>query len=250
MSTIVAGEHTSIRPPQSAFTGLGALRGEIGRVRSFWSRVDRYPAGASLNPPTGRAGRTVVIVSGWACETRILHDGRRQIFSVLLPGDAAVLQPGADIGRRAVVAMTRLEAVDAEVLLEGDGPAQDAVRAAIAASLQRHEDRLLDNMVRIGRLTAKERILHLLLDLYDRLEPMGLVKEDTYRIPLTQEAFADILGLSIVHINRTLQQLRREGLITLHFGSVTLRNRARLAACACYRGGEDRIDGGERARLS
>lgn len=211
------------------------MRGEISRVRNFWCRVERCPAGASLRPGSSAARKTIVIVSGWACETRILHDGRRQIFSVLVPGDAVTLQAGSDIGRRAVVAMTRLETIDAEALLTGESASEHAVRDAVAASLQRHDDRLLDNMVRIGRLTAKERILHLLLDLYDRLDAVGLVKEDTYRIPLTQEAFADLLGLSIVHINRTLQQLRREGLIALSYGSVTLPNRARLAASACYR---------------
>lgn len=235
MSTIVADEDAAARPSQTAFVGLGTLRGEIGRVRNFWSSVDRYPAGASLNPPSGRSVRTAVIVSGWACETRILHDGRRQIFSILLPGDAVILQPGVDIGRRGVVAMTRLETIDSEALLNGDDAAQEAVRTAIARSLQRHEERLFDNMVRIGRLTAKERILHLLLDLHERLGAIGLVRDDTFRIPLTQEAFADVLGLSIVHINRTLQQLRREGLIVLSCGSVTLRNPARLAANACYR---------------
>ena len=70
--------------------------------------------------------------------------------------------------------------------------------------------------------------------LYDRLDAIGLVKESTFRIPLTQEVFADALGLSVVHINRTLQQLRREGMLTVGRGTVTLHQRHKLATFACY----------------
>ena len=96
------------------------------------------------------------------------------------------------------------------------------------------EERLFDQIVRIGRLTAKERVLNLLLELYDRLDAIGLVKENTFRIPLTQEVFADALGLSVVHINRTMQQLRREGMVTVGRGAVTLHQRHKLASFACY----------------
>ena len=77
-------------------------------------------------------------------------------------------------------------------------------------------------------------MLNLLLELYDRLDAIGLVKENTFRIPLTQEIFADALGLSVVHINRTLQQLRREGMLTVGRGTVTLHQRHKLATFACY----------------
>ena len=100
--------------------------------------------------------------------------------------------------------------------------------------MRQREERLFDQIVRIGRLTAKERVLNLLLELYDRLDAIGLVKENTFRIPLTQEVFADALGLSVVHINRTLQQLRREGMLTVDRGTVTLHQRHKLASFACY----------------
>jgi DNA-binding transcriptional regulator LsrR (DeoR family) len=61
-----------------------------------------------------------------------------------------------------------------------------------------------------------------------------MVKDESFRLPLTQEVFADALGLSIVHINRTLQQLRRAGRITLKAGTVTLHDRAKLSSYAFY----------------
>lgn len=233
MSGIGAGEHRSDARPASAFAGLGALRAaDINSVRAFWRSVERYPAGGNVCAGRSAVGKRVIIVSGWACETRILPDGRRQIFSFLLPGDAIDLARELDLGCRALVALTRLETVDAGVLMGADGG--EAVSKAIQVAIQQREDRLFDHMVRIGRLTAKERVLNLLLELYDRLDAVGLVKEGAFRIPLTQEVFADALGLSIVHINRTLQQLRREGLLTLKSGTVTLHHRDRLSAFACY----------------
>jgi biotin operon repressor len=86
----------------------------------------------------------------------------------------------------------------------------------------------------MGRLSARERVTHLLLELRERLDRAGLVKGDTFRIPLTQEVFADALGLSVVHINRTMKQLRQSGSVVFKSGSVTIRDPERLAAMAQY----------------
>jgi CRP-like cAMP-binding protein len=70
-----------------------------------------------------------------------------------------------------------------------------------------------DHIVRLGRLTAYERVAHLVLDIRDRLALVGLAAPDSFPPPLTQETLADVLGLSSVHVNRMLQQLRRDGLV-------------------------------------
>jgi DNA-binding transcriptional regulator LsrR (DeoR family) len=67
-----------------------------------------------------------------------------------------------------------------------------------------------------------ERMAHLLLELYSRLSRVGLTTGRRFSVPITQEVFADALGLSVVHINRTLQQLRRERLIEMRAGYVDL----------------------------
>lgn len=218
----------------STFAGLGDVSGlDPKRVQTFWRSVERYAPGATVRN-SANATRRLIVVSGWSCETRILSDGRRQIFAFVLPGDAIDVQPASNIGQRALVALTRLEMVDAGVVAGGDSLEAVSAAKAVERAIRQREDRLFDQMVRIGRLTAKERVLNLLLELYDRLDTVGMVKEHTYRIPVTQEMFADALGLSIVHINRTLQQLRREGLITLKAGAVTLHHRERMASLACY----------------
>ncbi|WP_374471750.1 Crp/Fnr family transcriptional regulator [Phenylobacterium sp.] len=216
----------------SAFGGLQAL--QVEQVRAFWRTVERFEPGVQLRCAPDQGVKRGAILSGWACEMRILPDGRRQIFSFLLPGDPFLIEEQSDLGGRAVVAITRLEVMDWTNPFIGGAEARDTLARAMNEAVVQKQDRLLDHMVRIGQLTARERILHLLLELCDRLEAVGLVKGDTFRIPLTQGVFADALGLSLVHINRTLKQLRREGHILLKGGSVTLLNRHRLAAIAFY----------------
>lgn len=205
---------------------------DLKRIQGLWRRVERYTAGVTVRAE-GRSKR-LIVVSGWAAEMRILPDGRRQIFGCGLPGDVIDLSNSGNLGNRAFVALTRLEVVDAEVMIRSDGVDGAQTANAIERALRRREDALYEQIVRIGRLNAKERILNLLLDLHDRLSRVGLVKEGAFRVPITQEMFADSLGLSLVHINRTLQQLRREGLLDLRGGAVTLRKNQRLTALACY----------------
>lgn len=205
-------------------------------VRSFWRSVERFAPGANLGHGVKERVKRAIIVYGWACDMCILPDGRRQIFSFYVPGDQLEIQPSSDLGVRGVVALTRLELVDPR-RVPGGGEAQEQNdENELQAARQRNEERIFDHMVRLGQLTAKERVLHLFLELYERLDAVGLVKNDSYRLPLTQEIVADALGLSIVHINRTLQQLRREGLVTLKGGMVTLAQPSRLAGLAFYRG--------------
>ncbi len=81
---------------------------------------------------------------------------------------------------------------------------------------------VVDQIVRLGRQTAYERFLRLMLEFHDRLEAVGQVREATFSAPLTQEVLADALGLSVVHVNRVLQQIRREHLLVMRRGAVTL----------------------------
>jgi CRP-like cAMP-binding protein len=204
---------------------------DVGRVRTFWRTVERIPAGASISERLENRKNQVVVVSGWISETRILPDGRRQIFAFLLPGDVAA-GGSSLLCNRELVAVTNVEIADVGALALGEQ--SDRLAKSLAEAARLREERLFDHIVRIGRLTAKERVLNLLLELHDRLDAIGLVKEGTFRVPLTQEVFADALGLSVVHINRTLQQLRREGMLTVGRGTVTLHQRNKLAALACY----------------
>ncbi len=96
------------------------------------------------------------------------------------------------------------------------------IATALHCTAALDEANLLNQLLRIGRQSAYERVAHLILELRERLAMIGFAGTDTIPVPLTQEMLADALGLSIVHLNRTLQQLRREGLIQFKSGVMRL----------------------------
>jgi CRP-like cAMP-binding protein len=209
---------------------------ELDLLRNLGERRDRHLAGEELVIEGGLAGRPRFILSGWACRQRVLPDGRRQIFSFLLPGDGFGLSRRLGPELSTIAALTALETVDAEPVLDAiqAGKAPGLARA-IAATDPVEQTQLFDHMVRLGRQTAYERVAHFLLELQRRLEIAGLGDNQRFPLPLTQEILADALGLSIVHVNRTLQQLRRERLIELRSGVAILLERELLANIADYR---------------
>jgi CRP-like cAMP-binding protein len=167
-----------------------------------------------------------IVISGWACRQRTLGDGRRQIVSFVLPGDPChSLERPTIPGSCSVVALTSVVVADAKFLeIAVNEHATLYPGLAIAVRLHAiHESLLLqDQVVRLGRQTAYERMVHLLLELRERLDVVNLVTNNVFPLPLTQEILADALGLSIVHVNRTLQQIRRDGILEFRGGSVTI----------------------------
>lgn len=213
---------------------LGPLApSEIEMLLGLVDRRERRSAGELLVEDAAVGPRPYFILSGWACRQRVLTDGRRQIFNFLLPGDGIAVADRSQPEPSATVALTAMELVDASPLIAAVEAGRAAGLAYALAGLAAHDQKLLfDHMVRLGRQTAYERVAHLLLELQRRLETAGLGDDRRFPLPLTQEVMGDALGLSIVHVNRTLQQLRRDGLIELRSGVAILLQPERLAQIA------------------
>jgi CRP-like cAMP-binding protein len=208
---------------------------ELALVRNLPERRERQVAGEELIAEGETGGRARFVISGWASRQRVLPDGRRQIFGFALPGDVCCHR-SAQPSPCSVVALTALETIDAEPVLKAAQSGQAPGLARALAQEQVVDQALIyDHMVRLGRQTAYERVAHFLLELSTRLEIAGLGDGRRFPLPLTQEVLADVLGLSIVHVNRTLQQLRREKLIELRSGVAILLQPAALAEIADYR---------------
>jgi CRP-like cAMP-binding protein len=96
---------------------------------------------------------------------------------------------------------------------------------------------VVEHLVNIGRRSALERTAHFFMELTERLSLIGLASEAEYRCPLNQFVLADALGLTAVHVNRVLRQLRELDLLTLRRGSVRIHDLNRLRELAGYQGG-------------
>jgi len=238
-ATRVVADGSLLSPLARKLLSVAPLCGEsLSEIAVAARRTEAHPGGAMIRGYEG-AHRQGFIASGWACQMRLMSDGRRQIFSFLIPGDPIPRRGRMDQARFALCALTAVRTTDFSALAFSDAPSGRAVAAAIAQVELMESERVFDHIVRLGRQTAFERMAHMLLEFRRRLETVGMTTANRYDLPLTQEHLADALGLSIVHANRTLQQLRREGLISLSSGCVTLLNPARMAMIADY---EDRLD--------
>lgn len=197
-----------------------------------------YKAGTDLIREHDQTSSPKFLISGWAAEVRELKDGRRQIVTFVLPGDPLGLKLRSNkVSLSSTVALTNVETLEAkpvERALLSNEPRWSALRSALGAAEALEAAHLVSQIVRLGRYTAYERIAHLLLELLDRLAAVHLAEKNSFPMPLTQEVLADATGLSVVHVNRILQQLRREQLVEIRGGRVTLFNRALLAQIADY----------------
>lgn len=157
-----------------------------------------------------------VLVSGFAYRQKITGDGSRQIVALHIPGDALDLQNlFLDVSDHSVQMLTR-----GEVAFVGRGPIQDIVRSrpavghALLVKILVEASIFREWVLNVGRRDSRTRMAHLLCELAVRLEAEGLADEYGYDLPMTQEQLADALGLTPVHVNRTLKSLQADGLIT------------------------------------
>src|SRR5262245_57680006 len=105
-------------------------------------------------------------------------------------------------------------------------------------------------VVNLGQRTAYERMAHLFCELYYRLDAIGDVKDGSYALPLTQTALGDTLGLSTVHINRTLQDLRAHGLISFRSGTMTVHDLPALEIAGFFSADYLHLGDGDAARAA
>lgn len=232
-----------VRPPSetAALRVLETVNLLSEDERALIRRLSLFRESIQSGRPFWRAGQSVgakLVLSGWAARQRTLPDGRRQIFGFLIPGDVIGIGVApSPLEEVSTVALTRVEAVDALMLREILALRDERHCRLLAAlsQLRRQEEAcLLDHIMRLGRQSALERTAHFLLEMHCRTRAAGLAQGDCFPLPLTQEVLADALGLSIVHLNRTLQQMKRDGLIELRSGWATICDRSHLEHLADY----------------
>lgn len=198
-------------------TELEVLHGLHQRRRSF-------SAGRDLMLEGQRNHTAYILAEGWVCSYKLLRDGTRQIVDVQIPGDflglRSVLLRTADHNIEPVTAIEASEVLESDLLQVFSTTPRLATAVLWAAS--RDEAMVVEHLVGIGRRDALERTAHFLLELGARLILVGRGTREGYACPLTQYHLGDALGLSAVHINRVLRELRETRLLTFQRGQVTI----------------------------
>lgn len=191
---------------------------EQGVLQGAFSRVIYFEADEDIVLEGEKPSECNVLLEGWTIRYKLLEDGKRQIFSFHIPGDVYDAQSFLlDTMDHSVATLT-----PCKVAVISHATMKDLTEKYPRIGRAMWKETLVDAaifrewMANIGRRSAYQRIAHVMCEMVEKLNVVGL-SEDHRRIdwPITQAEMADALGLSLVHVNRTLQELRGENLIKL-----------------------------------
>jgi CRP-like cAMP-binding protein len=181
-------------------------------------------------------GGVKLLLQGFACRYKVLEDGRRQIVAYFVPGDLCDLRVfilkrmDHSIG---AVGPSRVATIAPHDILRLTDTFPNLTRALWWSTLV-EEAISREWLVNMGQRNALARMAHLFCELLVRFRAVDLNVGNSCTLPLTQLELAETLGLSAVHVNRTLQELRREKLITLEGGTLTIENFDKLAQVSFF----------------
>jgi CRP-like cAMP-binding protein len=207
---------------------------EVAIVEGLSTRRKRFAAKTDIVLEGDRPHNSCLLLSGFAGRYNVLNDGRRQITAVHIAGEFVDLHSLmlAQMDH-SVLALTECEIslVPHEMLRELTRTHPHLARlmwtlTVIDAAVHRQW------LVAAGRLSSLAQVAHFLCEMYVRLDVVHQTDGFSYRLPLSQNELSDTMGLSLVHINRTLQELRRDGLIEWQGDQVRILDWVRLSALA------------------
>ena len=212
-------------PLARKLAAFGALTGEersqLCLLQSTTATVKR---GKEVLQEGIHAHKVFIIQCGCTSSYKDLPDGGRQIIGFPLPGDCVGLR-GALLktSDHSFATLTDCEISAIEITrfqqFLDDFP---RLRAAFLWHAARDEAMVVEHLVNIGRRSAIVRTAHFFMELAERLMMVGLATQTEFECPLNQYVLADALGLSAIHVNRTLRQLRERKLLTLRAGRMII----------------------------
>lgn len=211
--------------PEEALTDLDAGLVEIRSITAAGLIVREGSPSPKLH----------ILLEGWACRYASVERGR-QTMAFLLPGDICDLDTlkssRLEYGVRAITPckVAVLKADD----VRRAAAAQDLVSSALLGFAFEDHAAMMRRAASLGRRSARGRLAHLICELNERTIAAGIDADGSYLLPATQDDMADILGLTNVHVNRTLKALRNEGLIRLEGRCLTILDLPALARIADF----------------
>jgi len=208
---------------------LVALQAVTVETRTFAAKADLIREG-------DRPGPVFVMLEGWSFRYKVLPNGTRQITAFLMPGDCCDLHIGLlaemDHSIRTItkseVATIERERMDA--LMD----AHPRIARAMYISQLIDEGIMRAWITSMGRRSSIERAAHLICELYLRAYNIGLTSDSGLALPLSQLLLADALGMTPVHLNRVLQDLKLQGAMTLQRGTLFVVDPVKLVRIAGF----------------
>jgi CRP-like cAMP-binding protein len=212
------------------------LTAEISRAINGYKSVDRkVKVGCDLFDSGDRGEAIYTLVEGWVALYDLLENGGRQILQFAPPGTvlAFVPTPGAAMCCNAQALTNAWVSVVPHNKLEALFLEHPKIGMRLARLIAQDRSLAYDHLSSLGRRSARERVAHLLLELFIRCRMRwpGQRGEEMH-LPLTQEHIGDATGLTGVHVNRVLQDLRKEGVLEFHYRCLRILNPDKLIDAA------------------
>ncbi len=222
------------REESSILANLGRYYSLGDDDRELLLDLEQKSYAASDKETLWRAGARVdklyTIKSGWACTFRHNFDGLRQVVDILLPGDIIGLRDftfkrhlseARMITRGTVCAFPYHKIID---IIETSTP----LTIALFSSIARQEAILTERMLNTIHRSARSRIAHFVLETYTRLNKVRATELENFFLPISQQMLGEILGISYVHINRSLMAMERDNLLKKHRRHIEVIDQAKL----------------------
>jgi CRP-like cAMP-binding protein len=217
-------------------TSAGISDEDIREIETLPITVRDYPAERPVVRDGERATECCLVIEGFCMRSKTIADGKRQILSIHIPGEIPDLMSlflhvmDHDLS---TLTPCRLGFIKHETLQK-----LHRSRPNVAEIFWR--DTLIDAamfrewIVNVGQRPAPARLAHVIVELQERLKVIGRVNGNSFEMPLTQEQIGEALGITAVHANRVIKQLRQDGIVELHRGRVTVLNEHKLLELADF----------------
>jgi CRP-like cAMP-binding protein len=216
--------------------GAELSKADITALESAVASVKQIETHEDLIEEGDRPEFVHVVLEGFACRYKLLEDGGRQIMAWLVPGDfcdlhiAILGEMDHNIG---TLSSSKIALIRPDAVIELTQTSASLSKALWWASLV-DEAILREWLVGMGRRPADRQIAHLLCELLTRMQAVGRAPGNVLKMPVTQAQLADSVGLTTVHVNRTVMHLRELGLITWRDKALTIADVDGLQAFAGF----------------
>jgi len=217
-------------------TVSGLDEADIAAIRALPINVRHWEAGRTIVSDGGRPTDCCLVIEGFCIRAKTTANGQRQILSIHIPGEIPDLQS------------LHLHRMDHDLIAVAPSTLGFISHASLRALTRANpniaevlwRDTLIDSaifrewIVNVGQRPAVNRLAHTVVELRRRLAVTGREAGDTFEMPLTQEQISEALGITPVHANRIIRQLRDDGIVDISRGRVTVLDEAKLAELAQF----------------